>query len=115
MAQTKIIDAAIANGVKLFVPSDFGPYTPDMSAIEQHIPAVYQRLKPKKAILDYLNEKASRNSDFTWTAIGSAPLFDWVFNLDFRHMKGCIGLTSKLESQIRLPGHLSSKSHSHNY
>ena len=42
MTQTKIIDAAIANDVKRFIPSDFGLNTPDMSAIEQHLPALYQ-------------------------------------------------------------------------
>jgi hypothetical protein len=78
MTQTKLIDAAIANNVKRFIPSDFGLNTPDMSAIEQKLPALYQRLKPKKIVLDYLDEKASRNREFTWTAIGAAPLFDWV-------------------------------------
>lgn len=80
MTQAKIIDAAILNGVKRFIPSDFGLNTPDMSAIEKHLPALYQRLKPKKQILDYLDERASQNLDFTWTAIGAAPLFDWVLS-----------------------------------
>jgi hypothetical protein len=52
MTQTKIVDAAVANHVKRFIPSDFGLNTPDMSAIEQHLPVLYQRLKPKKMILD---------------------------------------------------------------
>jgi hypothetical protein len=115
MTQIKIIDAAIANDVKRFIPSDFGPNTPDMSVIEQHLPVLYQRLKPKKMILDYLDEKASRNLDFTWTAIGAAPLFDWVFELDFSHLEGCIQLTSKSDSQIRFPRHLSSKPHIRNH
>ena len=78
MTQTKIIDAAVANGVKRFIPSDFALNTPDMSEIEHHLPALYQRLKPKKKILDYLSQKALQNPDFSWTAIGAAPLFDWV-------------------------------------
>jgi len=78
MTQTKIIDAAVANGVKRFIPSDFALNTPDMSEIEHHLPALYQRLKPKKQILDYLSQKALQNPDFSWTAIGAAPLFDWV-------------------------------------
>ena len=97
MTQTKIIDAAVANDVKRFIPSDFGFNTPDMSAIEQHLPALYQRLKPKKTILDYLEEKASGNHNFTWTAIGAAPLFDWVCLLAFYHL-----LTAKTNYNARL-------------
>ncbi|KAH7411351.1 hypothetical protein BKA64DRAFT_731853 [Cadophora sp. MPI-SDFR-AT-0126] len=56
MLQTKIIDAAIANGVKRFIPSDFAFNTPDMD--------------PKILV-------------FTWTAIGAAPLFDWTLKSGF--------------------------------
>ncbi|TVY84203.1 Isoflavone reductase-like protein P3 [Lachnellula suecica] len=83
MTQTKIIDAAIASGVKRFIPSDFGLNTPEMSPIEKHLPALHQRLKPKKLILDYLNDKSSQNPGFTWTAIGAAPLFDWTLKAGF--------------------------------
>ncbi|KAH7355300.1 hypothetical protein BKA65DRAFT_582117 [Rhexocercosporidium sp. MPI-PUGE-AT-0058] len=83
MTQTKIIDAAIVNGVKHFIPSDFGFNTPDMSTIKEHLPALYQRLMPKKQILDYLDGKASENLDLTWTAIGAAPLFDWTLKSGF--------------------------------
>jgi hypothetical protein len=114
MTQTKIIDAAVANYVKRFIPSDFGFNTPEMSAIEQHLPALYQRLKPKKIILDYLSEKASQNSEFTWTAIGAAPLFDWVFKPSFYYLKDCIGLICKLDSQIRIFGHVSSQPYIYN-
>ncbi|KAH6722881.1 hypothetical protein BKA61DRAFT_500897 [Leptodontidium sp. MPI-SDFR-AT-0119] len=74
MTQAKIIDAAILNGVKRFIPSDFGLNTPDI---------VVSTTKPKKQILDYLDERASQNLDFTWTAIGAAPLFDWTLKSGF--------------------------------
>lgn len=102
MTQTKIIDAAIANSVKRFIPSDFGPNTPDLSAIEQNLPALYGRLKPKKAILDYLDEKASANPNFTWTGIGAAPLFDWVCSLDFCYSIDCMetNIKARLSNQV---------------
>ncbi|KAG4433736.1 hypothetical protein IFR05_010788 [Cadophora sp. M221] len=83
MTQTKIINAAIVNGVKRYNPSDFGLNTSDMSSIAENLPALYQRLKPKKQILDYLEEKASQSPEFTWTAIGAAPLFGWTLKSGF--------------------------------
>ncbi|KUJ10823.1 NmrA-like family protein [Mollisia scopiformis] len=81
--QTKLIDAAIASGVKRFIPSDFAYKSNDMSDIERVIPLVYQRLTPNKTILDYLEAKAAQHPNFTWTAIGGGPLFDWTLKTGF--------------------------------
>lgn len=81
MIQTKLIDAAVANGVKRFIPSDYAYKSYDMSEIERLVPLLHQRLKPNKVILDYLEAKAGQNPNFTWTAIGGGALFDWVPSL----------------------------------
>jgi hypothetical protein len=81
LAQIKLIDAAIAAGVKRFIPSDFAPNTPELGAMEKILPELYMRLKPKATVIEYLEKQAKAHPDFTWTAIGSGPLFDWVCRL----------------------------------
>lgn len=83
MTQTTLVDAAIAAGVKRFIPSDFGLNTPNMAAVEEHVPLLYARLKPKKMVLEYLEEKVKLHPEFSWTAIGSGPYFDWVCRVYF--------------------------------
>ncbi|KAF8859284.1 NmrA-like family protein [Acephala macrosclerotiorum] len=83
MVQTKLIDAAVTNGVKRFVPSDYAYKSYDMSEIERLVPVLHQRLKPNKVILDYLEGKAAHTPNFTWTAIGGGALFDWTLKTGF--------------------------------
>ncbi|KAE8448040.1 hypothetical protein EG329_009963 [Mollisiaceae sp. DMI_Dod_QoI] len=83
LTQTKLIDAAITSGIKRFIPSDYAYKTYDMSEISRLIPLLHQRLLPNKIILDYLEEKSTQNPDFTWTAIGGGPLFDWTLKTGF--------------------------------
>lgn len=72
--QKKFIDAAIAAGVKRFIPSEFSSNTLS-PAVLQLLPVFGQKLE----ILEYLKTKES--SSFTWTAIWTALLFDWVSRL----------------------------------
>lgn len=69
--QKKFIDAAVAAGVKRFIPSEFSANTLS-PAVLKLLPVFSQ----KKEILEYLKTKES--SGLTWTAIWTALLFDWV-------------------------------------
>jgi hypothetical protein len=78
LTQMKLIDAAIAAGVKRYIPSDFAPNTPELGAMEKVLPELYMRLKPKTTVIEHLKEQAEAHPEFSWTALGSGPLFDWV-------------------------------------
>lgn len=78
LTQIKLIDAAIATGVKRYIPSDFAPNTPELGAMENVLPELFMRLKPKTVVIEHLKKQAEAHPEFTWTAVGSGPLFDWV-------------------------------------
>jgi hypothetical protein len=83
LTQTKLIDAAVAAGVKRYIPSDFAPNTPELGAMEKVLPELYMRLRPKATVINYLKTQAETHPEFSWTAIGSGPLFDWVSTLQW--------------------------------
>jgi hypothetical protein len=68
--QNKLIDAAIAAGVKRFVPSEYGSNTAD-----ERIISIVPILSAKKAMVDYLRTKEDRIS---WSAVINGLFFDWV-------------------------------------
>jgi hypothetical protein len=71
--ELRIIDAAIAVGVKRFIPSEFG------ADLGNDVPPQYKALmKGKEGVLSYLKERSAANKDFTWTAIVPGPFFDYV-------------------------------------
>lgn len=78
LTQMKLIDAAIVAGVKRYIPSDFALNTPKLGAMEKMLPELYMRLKPKATVIEHLKEQAEAHPEFSWTAVGSGPLFDWV-------------------------------------
>jgi nucleoside-diphosphate-sugar epimerase len=67
--QKTLVDTAIAAGVKIFVPSEFGVDTSDRSA-----PDFVPFLEDKIAVLDYLKE---RQDKIAWVAIITGSVFDW--------------------------------------
>lgn len=67
--QKSLIDTAIAAGVKIFVPSEYGVDTSDRSS-----PNFIPFLERKIAILDYLKE---RQDKISWFALVTGSLFDW--------------------------------------
>jgi hypothetical protein len=71
--QKTIIDAAVAAGVKRFIPSEFGINTRITGGT-----AIGKILGGKVAVVDYLEEKAKANSHFSWTGISTGLFFDWV-------------------------------------
>ncbi|KAI8161154.1 Isoflavone reductase-like protein IRL [Colletotrichum sp. SAR 10_65] len=68
-SQNSLIDAAIAAGVKVFIPSEYGVDTSDPSA-----PDIIPFLTDKIDTLNYLKKNQDKIS---WTAIVSGAMFDW--------------------------------------
>ncbi|KAL1865137.1 hypothetical protein VTK73DRAFT_5462 [Phialemonium thermophilum] len=71
-AQRPIVDAAVAAGVRRYIPSEFGINTREAA---QH--PVGKILAGKIGTVDYLIEKAKENPGFTWTGISTGLFFDW--------------------------------------
>jgi uncharacterized protein YbjT (DUF2867 family) len=68
--QEKLIDAAIAAGVKRFLPSEYGSNT-----VDDRVRAIVPVFSAKKGAVDYLKSKEDKIS---WSSIISGPFFDWV-------------------------------------
>lgn len=71
--QQIIVDAALAAGVKRYIPSEFGintRLTPGTT--------IGKILAGKVAVVDYLDSKAKENSNFSWTGVSTGMFFDWV-------------------------------------
>ncbi|RVD84824.1 uncharacterized protein DFL_003163 [Arthrobotrys flagrans] len=67
--QRKLIDAAVAAGVKRFIPSEFGSNTDNKEA--QELVPIFSR---KVEIKDYLESQTGNG--LTWTGIVTGPVFD---------------------------------------
>ncbi|KAH8817656.1 hypothetical protein DL96DRAFT_1534618 [Flagelloscypha sp. PMI_526] len=70
--QKTIVDAAVANGVKRFFPSDFGVHRTEKTF------AFLPITKVKEDLADYL---VSREGEISWTAILTSVFFDWALKL----------------------------------
>ncbi|CAN9177362.1 unnamed protein product [Alternaria sp. RS040] len=73
--QNKLIDAAIAAGVKRFLPSEFGSNTTDARTR-----AIVPMYKSKVETVDYLK---SKENEISWTSIVTGPFFDWGLKVGF--------------------------------
>jgi hypothetical protein len=74
--QQRYIDAAIAAGVKRFVPSEFGS---DLS--DPEINKLVPIFQPKLETAKYLKSKES--DTFSWTSFTTGPFFDWGLQVGF--------------------------------
>ncbi|KAL3481320.1 hypothetical protein BJX99DRAFT_253622 [Aspergillus californicus] len=74
--QQVFIDAALAAGVKRFLPSEFGPYSrdPEFSALN---PVV---LRAKSGTVDHLR---ASESDMSWSSVVTGAFFDWALRVGF--------------------------------
>lgn len=70
--QIALVDAAIAAGVKVFLPSEFGLDTASPNAV-QTIPGI----KVKVDTMEYLK---SVQDKISWTVVVTGALFDWGFD-----------------------------------
>ncbi|KAF2116826.1 isoflavone reductase family protein-like protein CipA [Lophiotrema nucula] len=73
--QEKLIDAAIAAGVKRFLPSEYGSNTPNPKVVE-----IVPIFKGKLGAVDYLKKK---ESEISWTSVITGPFFDWGLKVGF--------------------------------
>ncbi len=80
-SQRTAVDAALAAGVKRFIPSEFGINTRKVRDTP-----IGKIVAGKIAIVDYLEEKARENPSFTWTGVSTGLFFDWVCNHRPRHV-----------------------------
>lgn len=72
--QPTIIDAACAVGVKRFIPSEFGTsiYGHDETS------PLKMAMMFKGKVISYLQEKAEKDKNFTWTGLSNNFFFDFV-------------------------------------
>ncbi|KAI1174843.1 hypothetical protein F4777DRAFT_599186 [Nemania sp. FL0916] len=82
--QKPLVDAAVAAGVKRFIPSEFGINTRFLG--KQPIGSI---LQGKIQTLNYIHEKSKQNPSFSWTGISTGLFFDW--GLEY----GSIGFNAK--------------------
>ena len=72
--QKLVVDAAVAAGVRRFVPSEFGVNTRGVRGT-----AIGGVLAGKIGVVDYLEEVVARGeSGLTWTGVATGLFFDWV-------------------------------------
>lgn len=76
-AQIPLIDAAVAAGVKRYIPSEFGS---DPEQQENKLLPFYRR---KQNILDHLKTKAAENPGFSYTRLTPHAFFDWGIREQF--------------------------------
>lgn len=78
--QNKLIDAAIAAGVKRFIPSEYGSNTAD-----KRVRDVVPVFEAKYGTVNYLK---SKESQISWTSIVCGPFFDWGLKVGFLAFDG---------------------------
>jgi nucleoside-diphosphate-sugar epimerase len=69
--QTSLVDSAIAAGVKVFLPSEFGVDTAASNVVE-----ILPGVKPKIDTVQYLK---SVEDKISWAVVVTGALFDWGF------------------------------------
>lgn len=69
--ERRMIDAAVAAGVKYFIPSEFGHDSSDPT-VRSYLPIMVQ----KNAVMEYL--KTKEKDGLSWTMIVTGLWFDWV-------------------------------------
>ena len=73
--QNKLIEAAIAAGVKRFLPSEFGSNTAD-SRTRAAVPVFNTKF-------DTVNYLKSKEDFISWTSVITGPFFDWGLKVGF--------------------------------
>jgi hypothetical protein len=75
--QIRLVDAAIAAGVKRFIPSEFGSSNP----LARRLPVFADKVK----VHDYLMQKVQEhgNEGFSYTCVYNSVFFDWGLKIGF--------------------------------
>jgi len=71
--QRLAVDAAVAAGVKRFIPSEFGINTRKVRGT-----SIGKILAAKIGTVDYLEELVAKGEGLTWTGVSTGLFFDWV-------------------------------------
>jgi nucleoside-diphosphate-sugar epimerase len=75
--QNTVIDAAVAAGVKRFLPSEFG------SDLSNPKPKALPVFGYKVAVAAHIEEVASKNPKFSYTYVRNGPFLDWGLEHNF--------------------------------
>jgi putative NADH-flavin reductase len=78
--QNKLIDAAIAAGVKRFLPSEYGSNT-----LDKRGHAIVPAFEAKFGTVTYLQ---SKEKEISWTSIVTGPFLDWGLRIGFFGLDG---------------------------
>lgn len=73
--QNALIDAAVAAGVKRFIPAEFGMDSRNPLCAKLPVCA------PKVATQEYLQAKSDANPTFTWTGVANGMFLDWCLQV----------------------------------
>ncbi|OJJ94958.1 hypothetical protein ASPACDRAFT_82383 [Aspergillus aculeatus ATCC 16872] len=73
----RLVDAAVAAGVKRYIPSEFGSHTTHPATARLPVFA------DKVAVQEHLRQKASHSVDFTYTLLFNGPFLDWGLKVGF--------------------------------
>lgn len=74
--QVNVIDAAVAVGVRRFIPSEFGNHP---ESDHKRLPEMRATQTQKIDVMKHLDEKVVETEGrFSWTAIAVGNFFDWV-------------------------------------
>jgi len=76
-SQNRLIDAAVATGVKRFIPAEFGMDS------RNHLCMDLPVCVPKIATQKYLAEKVASNQTFSFTGIANGLFLDWGLEVGF--------------------------------
>lgn len=71
--QQTLADAALAAGVKRFIPSEFGINTRKLQGLK-----IGQIVGGKTKLVDDLQKKSEQNPNFSWTGLSNGLFFDLV-------------------------------------
>lgn len=71
------VEAAVAAGIKRFIPSDFGP------DFTNPLVAAMPLFQPKLAVLKLLREAAAADPGFSWTSISTNPFLEHGLRMNF--------------------------------
>ncbi|KAK4187481.1 hypothetical protein QBC35DRAFT_523541 [Podospora australis] len=91
-SQILAVDAAIAAGVKRFIPSEFGVNTRKVRDWP-----IGKILAGKIAVVDYLQEKVKEGKEISWTGLSTGLFFDWALE---RFGLGVINLADKTATVV---------------
>lgn len=75
--QNRLIDAAVAVGVRRFIPAEFG--MDSLNPLCVQLPVCV----PKATTQKYLQDKVLQNPQFSWTSIANGLFLDWGMEVGF--------------------------------